>query len=395
MKTIISIFLKELLELSRDKKALLFIILLPAIAMPVIMTIVVSTIKKNEQETRGRTLSYLATGIERRENLAAFLAEEKMELLAAPSETIALKEQIRSGLADFALVLESEEGRVVAKVLHNDASLSNRVFPRVKSGLEKFNKSEMNRRLANDGYSELERDDLMGSVIVRWDGVSTTQERIGEKVGRLLPYVFIILSFVGAAFIATDVGAGDKERGSLEATLLAPIARSQIVLGKFAAIFATGMTTATITILSMVGWFFWGSQEFRERVIDQLMQAYGIVDILSVYIMLIPMVAIFAAMLLAASVYAKNYKESQSLIAPMQMLAIVPAIFATLPGVELEGKWLFIPVANISLSIRELLKGSLSTGEFWIVFGSTSLAAVAFVAFCSYWFRREEVVFRS
>ena len=395
MKTIISIFLKELIELSRDKKALLFIILLPAIAMPVIMTIVVSTIEKNERETRGRTLSYVATGMENRTNLVAFLAEENMELLTTPSKNMALKEQVRLGLADFALVLESEEGRVASRVLHKDASVSNRVFPRVKRGLDKFNRSEMKRRLSNDGYSELERDDLMGSVIIRWEGVSTAQERLGEKIGRLLPYVFIILSFVGASFIATDVGAGDKERGSLEATLLAPIHRTQIVLGKFAAIFSTGMTTATITIVSIVGWFFWGSQEFREQVIDQLMQAYGIDDVLAVYVMLIPMVAIFSAMLLAASVYAKNYKESQSLIAPMQMLAIVPAVFATLPGVELEGKWLFIPVANISLSIRELLKGSLSTGDFWIVFGSTSLAAVAFVMFCSYWFNREEVVFRS
>jgi len=395
MKTIISIFYKELLELSRDKKALMFILLLPAVAIPVVMSIVIKTVEKSEKESRGRTLIYAAQGFEYSDGLAEFLEKENMKLNEEIGEGADLKEMVREGSIDFALRMENEDGRALANVLYRDASASSKAFSRAQRAIHKYNKREMKRGLSEGGYSDLAVDNLMESVIVKKVGVSTVQERIGETVGRMVPYVFIILSFVGAAFIATDIGAGDKERGSLEATLLAPIPRYQIVLGKFSAVFATGMTTATITILSASGWLYWGSDIIPEKIVSGVIEAYTVWDVFSVYMMLIPMVAIFAAMLLAASVYAKNYKEAQSLVAPMQMLAIVPAIFATLPGMELEGKWLYIPVTNVSLSIRELLKGTLSSSEFWIVFGSTSLAAMCFVVFCSLWFKREEVVFRS
>ena len=47
----------------------------------------------------------------------------------------------------------------------------------------------------------------------------------------MLPYFFIAFCFMGVVYPAIHLGAGEKERGTLETLLLAPIPRHQIVLG--------------------------------------------------------------------------------------------------------------------------------------------------------------------
>jgi sodium transport system permease protein len=48
-----------------------------------------------------------------------------------------------------------------------------------------------------------------------------------------------------------DTGAGEKERGTLETLLLAPVSRTAIVLAKFLMLFTIGLSSALLMILSM------------------------------------------------------------------------------------------------------------------------------------------------
>jgi sodium transport system permease protein len=51
-----------------------------------------------------------------------------------------------------------------------------------------------------------------------------------------------------------------------------------------------------------------------------------------VALMLVPTAAIFAAMLLSISVYAKSYKEAAGLISPLILLAILPTLWPCCPA---------------------------------------------------------------
>ena len=110
--------------------------------------------------------------------------------------------------------------------------------------------------------------------------------------------------------------------------------------------------------------------------------------------MLVPTAAIFASLLLGISIYAKSFKEAQSYIAPLNMLVILPAFLAMLPGVELDWKTASIPITNISLAIKELIKGTMDYSMLVAILGSSTLLAAALLWASTWWFGREDVLFR-
>jgi sodium transport system permease protein len=54
-----------------------------------------------------------------------------------------------------------------------------------------------------------------------------------------------------------------------------------------------------------------------------------------------------------------------------------------------------MPVSNVGLVIRELIKGTLANGLMIAsIFSSTIVIGIALLVFCSVWFRKEAIIFR-
>ena len=56
------------------------------------------------------------------------------------------------------------------------------------------------------------------------------------------------------------------------------------------------------------------------EVVKRILTAVGAGDLLLILLMLIPVSAIFAALLLAISIYARSFKEAQNYMGPMSVL---------------------------------------------------------------------------
>jgi sodium transport system permease protein len=78
----------------------------------------------------------------------------------------------------------------------------------------------------------------------------------------------------------------------------------------------------------------------------------------------------------------------------MVFFAIVPAMAAFIPGVDMNPVLALVPVLNISLVSKEILSGVYDWAHIAIVFGSMNVYAAASIAFCVTMFRRESVLFR-
>jgi len=224
--------------------------------------------------------------------------------------------------------------------------------------------------------------------------VADQRENWGEKIGGFIPYLVFMLCLQGAMIPATDLGAGEKERGTLETLLISPIARHKLVLGKFMAIALAGVTSAMVTVGSMAIWGIVLSQGMAIELVADFMGSISGMDFLLIFFMLIPVVAIFASVLLSLSIYARSFKEAQGYMTPLVMFTIVPVIMAMLPGVELKGGWAWVPLTNVALAIKELIKGTMDYVQLIAIFGSTALIAGALIAFSVYWFNQEKVLFR-
>jgi sodium transport system permease protein len=192
---------------------------------------------------------------------------------------------------------------------------------------------------------------------------------------------------------AIDLAAGEKERGTMETLLTAPVSRFQILLGKFAVVVLTGILSA---LVSMVG-IYVAVRQVRE-IPQELMQAImGLLDVqtvLLVFSLLLPLTVFFAAFLLSLSIFAKSYKEAQSLISPLTILIILPVLVGIMPGIELDTVTAMIPVLNVSLATKEIIAGTVKPALLAEVYASLIVLAALSLWGCARWFEREETIFR-
>ena len=210
----------------------------------------------------------------------------------------------------------------------------------------------------------------------------------------MVPYLILIWSLVGAFYPAVDLCAGEKERGTLETLLVSPANRLQILLGKFGVIILTGILSAAVAVLGL----FVAVQQAKTIPSELLNAIYGIFEVQSILLILslrLLLTVFFAAGLLSLSIFAKSFKEAQSLISPLSFIVIVPVFIGMLPGITLNTTTALIPVLNVSLATKEIISGTIAPGLLAEEYASLFLLAALSLCGCSRWFEREGTMFRS
>ena len=217
-----------------------------------------------------------------------------------------------------------------------------------------------------------------------------------KLMSQFLPYMILIFAFLGALYPAIDLGAGEKERGTLETLLVAPVSRLSLVLGKFGVVLVAALVSALLATFSLALSLQIGFMS-NLSVLSGESFSFTVVEALSALLMIVPVACIFSALLLALSIFAKSFKEGQSYAGPLQMVIILPALVSILPGVKLDWLTSSIPVVNVSLALKEIFTGNLDQhwGHVGLIFLSTCAWAGLLLWFAAWWFRREQVLFRS
>jgi sodium transport system permease protein len=194
-----------------------------------------------------------------------------------------------------------------------------------------------------------------------------------------------------------DLTAGEKERATMETILSSPISRTHLVLGKFLLVLTASLATAILSVVSMTGSF---------TVLSSIMPAQGtseglpIIPIhaktaLAVFLMAVPIGALFSSALITISLFAKTFKEAQSYLTPMTFIVLFPAIAAVIPGIELTTKLALVPILNVSLLCKELITGTYHWNYIAVTFLSTCVWAGIALYLAVKMFQRESVLFSS
>ena len=396
-----TIYFKELLELIRDRKTFIFTVFIPVFAMPLIFIgfgYVSSTMFRNASLAE---MSYAIFGKENAPQLVArFAAEKSFREVLLPNAD-AIKQAIADEKIKFALVIppgfESSLGQhqQSAIALHYNSAVTVDVTrKRVMSVVAAQNRVLREQALSSLNLSKDQLRFALDPITVQDHSTANKREQMGALVGGFLPYILLMVCVMSAMYPAIDTGAGEKERGTLETLLLAPLPRSAIVLAKFLMLFTVGLTSALLMVASMGALLFFFAGTIPGDV-AQMARAMGVLDLAMIALMLVPTSAIFAAILLSISVYAKSYKEAAGLISPLIIVTILPTMVALLPGVELNWIWAMVPLTNVSLAMKELVKGTMDYRLLSVILLSTTVTAGALLALCRWWFKREQVLFRN
>ncbi|MBN2385098.1 ABC transporter permease [bacterium] len=181
-----------------------------------------------------------------------------------------------------------------------------------------------------------------------------SSEQMGIYIlGHLLPMMIIIMAAMGTLYPAIDVIVGERERKTLETTLLTPNSRFSLVLGKFGAVVLAGIVAVFLNIAALGltashTIFLMGNQGNAAFSIP--LRSLPLVLLTTIII-----AAGFGAASILIASYARNFREGQSYVTPFFIISFQPAIISALPGITLTTGIALVPVANASLMFRDLL----------------------------------------
>ncbi len=206
----------------------------------------------------------------------------------------------------------------------------------------------------------------------------------------ILPMLLVIATVLGAFVPAVDLTAGERERGTLETTMLLPVPRGAVHLGKVFAVCANGLVATVLNLLAL------GLS--AEHLIGMLGGGLSLrIDLpLVALLAVLPLAILFSftvsAVLAGVASLARSFKEGQALLGPVQMVFILPAMAGALPGLELTPGLALVPVLNVVLAFRGLIRGEWPLLELSLVALSLALLAALSVALCVRLLSREAVL---
>jgi sodium transport system permease protein len=237
--------------------------------------------------------------------------------------------------------------------------------------------------------ARLDRGGVPAEALTPIRGSTVNVGREENLLARLLPYLIVLMCFSGAMMPANDLAAGEKERGTLETLLVSPAGRLELVLGKLLVVVTAALVAAVLSVVGLSASLALGFTD----VPGLSMRFDAMAAALSVLLML-PTAMLFAALLLSLSIFARSFREAQTYAVPLNFLVLVPAILSLVPGFDLTPGVALVPVLNVSMALKEAWVGTVRPGAMALIFASTAVYAGLAVAFCAWWFRREAVLFR-
>lgn len=237
---------------------------------------------------------------------------------------------------------------------------------------------------------DLDVDFVQPIALDEWN-VASPERMAGAILGQIVPLILIVMTVTGAIYPAIDLTAGERERGTLETLMVAPVPTVDLIAGKFVVVTLIGLMSAVLNLLSVGGTiYFGGLGSVLTRGAELVFPLSALPWIL---VLMVPLAVMFSAMLLAVCSFARSFKEAQNYIVPVMLAAMIPGVVGILPGTRLEGPIVIMPVANIVVLTRELFLGRFDYFAIFVVALSTSLYAGAAVAIAAKLFGQEAVLF--
>jgi sodium transport system permease protein len=391
LNKISSIFRKEVLDTIRDRRTIFTMIIVPLLLYPGLLLFINSLAARQHVKMEQKTIRVALVNIPDQSELAGRVrAEKRIEIVSTTNPSA----DIRQGNIDFVLRAPDQYEEFLTQnkttkveILYdrsNDDAATN--LDRVRLIVDNFGRDLLISRLQQKQLSK----EFVEPVSVEEINVATKRRMGGFVISRFLPMLMVFMILVGALYPSIDMTAGEKERGTLETILTSPATKTEIVLGKFLTVSLIALITGLLNLGSMMATFAFGIfSSVSEAIQINIPPNYMLVMI----VCMIPLAIFFGGVMMAIASFARSFKEAQNLVSPFYLVATIPAMISSIPGIRLEGFWLTMPIANVVLLFKELMLGILSWPHILVVFFSiTFLASVAIFAAIKL-FGREEVLF--
>jgi sodium transport system permease protein len=209
------------------------------------------------------------------------------------------------------------------------------------------------------------------------------------SLAALVPLILVLMTITGAVYPAIDLTAGERERGTLEILIAAPVSRFELLCAKYFSVVTVAVLTAIVNLVCMTITIVWsglGPMLFGETGFSLLLLG-------QVFALLLLFAGFFSAVLLCLTSFARSFKEAQAYLIPLMIASLSPGVMAMMPGLKLQGAWTVLPLLNIILMARDLFEGGVELLTGLVVVMTTILYALAALSLAARVFGAESVLY--
>ena len=387
LQRVLTVFFKELKDGLRDRRALVSV-LIGSLISPLMIGLLLNRLAGEQRSAR--EIRVPVVGRQYAPILVDWLEQQSgVETVDGPADP---EEAVRSRKLEFVLVISKDfsekfkQSRPAPIQLISDSTrqTGRAKILRLRGLLARFSAETGGLRLIARGVSP-----SVASVL-RVDDieVSSAQQRAAQ-VFNIFPMFLVLAAFTAGMQIASDSTAGERERGSLEALLVNPVGRGELVAGKWAAAvvsalvgMAISLTITSAIVLSLP----LEDLGFRLR--------FSAFDGLMLLAAMAPMGALAPAIQVYFASFAKSYKEAQSYMGFLILMPMIPGMASIFFPLGNRPWMVPIPVLGQYSLSTDILSGN-APGPLSLLIAAlcTTVLAVVFLAWTTRLFTKDRIIF--
>lgn len=378
---IMTVCRKEVLDNARDRRTLFSTMVFGPLFGPALFAVLVNVMLSQTLSSIDRAVQVPVVGGDTAPNLMAYLERHSIERIDGPEDLAAAEAAVRSGQHEVVVVIDEgfreqfREGGDARVTLVSDRSeiRASAAAARVRAVLNAYAEELRLLRLQARGISPL----ILRPLTIDEFDVSTATGRSVALLG-MLTYFLLLATLMGGFYLAIDTTAGERERGSLEPLLTAPVARSSLLAGKMIATICYMLLSLALTLAA-----FTVALAFVPLESLGMSSNFGPFVAFQVFLILAPFTPLGAALMTLVASFTKSYKEAQTYLALVLLVPTLPLMVATLTNVRPSLNLMWIPSLSHHLLVTDLIKAEpVNLGYLAASEGSTLLlgAALAWLA---------------
>ncbi|MDJ0792947.1 MAG: ABC transporter permease [Woeseiaceae bacterium] len=388
MRTIFTVFIKEILDNFRDKRTLGSALIMGPIFGPIMFAFVINISIERSLESAESTLELPVIGQEYAPNMLTYLKSRNIDAVEGPEDLEAAMEAVKVGEHDVVLVIPPTIGEELADMIPATVQLvsdqantdADRDARRVRGALYGWSQDISAVRIVGLGINPMTLRPLNIDEI----DVSTPSGRSAILLG-MMSYFFVFAALMGGMYLAIDTTAGERERGSLEPLLSLPVTRDQLIVGKIA---ATCLFMSLSLLLSQASFYF--VLDFMPLEKLGLTPNFGIDVVFKALLLFLPFILLGAALMTLVASFTKSYREAQTWLSVVLIAPTLPILIVSILTLRPRTEFMFVPSLSQHLLLVDMVKNEPINGLHVAISVVSTLAIGGILTWvCARLYRRE------
>ena len=397
-----TLLIKEIRHLFRDTKTIIQTVVVPTFLTPLLIGGIVWYISSIAIEESKKDYDVAIYDVNNTELITKFDEAERLNISKYES-TQDVIDSVTNDDSEIGIVIDDLFKQNINDNISSTITIYSKnidTFSQAKSLAEdiidNYENDERLERLSSLNLDE----EFINPIEVLEEDLTSEKEAAGSFFGGILAFFFVMYVITGSMYPAIDLGAGEKERGTMETLISTNISSLEIIIGKMFSVTASAVLTATFSLLGFIIplliIFFFYANSIPESLFDTLSSLVNPIAFLGIFGLIIPLSILMGALLLAVSVYSKNTKEAGLLLGNLVIVFFLPAYIPLFnPGLELDFVGSLIPCYNLALLTNSLIAENTNWLLYCSALGSTVVYCCIAIYITYIMFDDEKIIFRS